>query len=215
MGSNDIDSVADDQLAIKIVLLGDGAVGKTSLRRRYMGDTFETDYLITLGADFALATVEINNQPMTFQIWDLSGQQRFEFIRGLYYKHTQGALIVFDVTRPQSFLNCQTWISELIKNNDEQICPIIVIGNKTDLTESRKITHQKGKEFAAHITHTIQKGLGFDVPYVETSALTGENVDNAFQELGTRVLAYVQQQEERRLKAEETTKKESSEDNSF
>ncbi|TFF83933.1 GTP-binding protein, partial [Candidatus Heimdallarchaeota archaeon] len=120
----------------KIVLLGNGAVGKTSLRQQYLGKGFKDGYSMTIGADFAVKRVELGHLVATFQIWDLAGQQRFDVVRSVYYRGSSGALLVFDVSNPQSFNNLPSWLNELTKNNYDRIVPLVLIGNKTDLRGS-------------------------------------------------------------------------------
>ena len=125
-------------MVIKIVLLGDGAVGKTALRLRFMGHGFQSSYLSTIGADFALKEVRTAH-PKTkeeittkLQIWDLAGKQHYSNIRSNYYIGAHGAFIVYDVSRRSSFDNISNWIVELKKNIGNKI-PIFIIANKIDL----------------------------------------------------------------------------------
>ncbi|MHA1533051.1 MAG: Rab family GTPase [Candidatus Heimdallarchaeota archaeon] len=146
----------------KIVLLGDGAVGKTSIRQQYLGKGFKEGYSMTIGADFCVKRVELSTMIITFQIWDLAGQQRFDVVREVYYRGSSGALLVFDVSNASSFENLPAWLNELTKNNYERIVPIVLIGNKTDL-----------------------RG------YLETSAKTGLNVDEAFMLLSKQIESFL------------------------
>ena len=90
---------------IKLVLAGDGAVGKTTLRRRYLGEGFQSSYMMTIGADFAVKRVDIGGRQITFQIWDLAGQQSFKLVRGSFYSGAFAALLCFDLTNQVSFDN--------------------------------------------------------------------------------------------------------------
>ena len=98
----------------KTILIGDGAVGKTSLKRKYIGKGFPSDYLPTLGSDFVIKKVQINSNSISreikFQIWDIAGQPSFKQIRARYYNQAIGALLVFDVTRPDTLYNLEKWI---------------------------------------------------------------------------------------------------------
>ncbi len=176
----------------KIALLGDGAVGKTSLRNRFMGKPLPGKYLMTIGAEFAIKSLEIRNKPVKFQIWDLAGQPRFESVREPYYKGTLGGLLVFDVTRPESFENSPSWIKELWENNGRGKIPLVLLGNKIDLRDSVKpsIYPVHGEGLAAEFSKFCVKE-SFEVPYIETSAKTGENVDRAFQILGEAILEFI------------------------
>ncbi len=173
----------------KVALLGDGAVGKTSLRKRYMGEVFNTNYLMTVGADFGLKQTEINEKQINIQIWDLAGQPRFEVVRKGYYRGTLGALVVFDITQPKSFANIITWIIELWKNNGKGKLPIVLIGNKVDLREEypNSINSDQGRKF----TEQLSNENGFQMQYLETSAKTGENVDQAFTFLGNTIMNFI------------------------
>ena len=102
---------------MKVCLLGDGAVGKTALRERYLGKEFTSSYLMTIGADFAVQKTLVKDKEVKFQIWDLAGQERFNSVRSLYYSGSHGALFVFDVTRPESYQNIiNGWLPELKKH---------------------------------------------------------------------------------------------------
>ncbi len=178
----------------KITLLGDGAVGKTALRNRFMGKDFASDYLMTIGADFATRVVEISDtEKIKFQIWDLAGQPRFTAVREMYYRGSTGGLLVFDVTRVPTFENTPSWVTELWKNNGKGKVPIILIGNKIDLRggvpNSLEPTHGQalGKELSK-----ITSNSGFQVTYLETSAKTGKNVDLAFNFLAENIMKWIQ-----------------------
>ncbi len=161
----------------KVVLLGDGAVGKTSIRQQYLGKGFKEGYSMTIGADFCVKRVELSDIIITFQIWDLAGQQRFDVVREVYYRGSSGALLIFDVSNPGSFENLPAWLNELTKNNYDRIVPIVLIGNKTDLRgTSPCLPKEAGQQYAA----ALSQWTGFDVPYLETSAKSGLNVEEAF-----------------------------------
>jgi len=166
------------QRIFKVSLLGEGAVGKTSLRRRYLGETFESGYAMTVGADFAVKKMKLNSIEYTLQIWDLAGQQRFSAVREVYYRGTSGALLVFDISRPETYELLPNWIHELIKNNKNKIVPMLLIGNKSDLRSSTP--NAVPYEYAADYARSLSNWSGFEVPYIETSAKTGENVEKAF-----------------------------------
>ncbi|RLI70277.1 MAG: hypothetical protein DRP02_08365 [Candidatus Gerdarchaeota archaeon] len=173
----------------KIVLLGDGAVGKTSIREQYLGKGFKEGYSMTIGADFCVKRVQLSNDlVVTFQIWDLAGQQRFDVVRAVYFKGTSGALLVFDVSNPRSFENLPSWLNELTKNNYNRIVPIVLIGNKTDL---RGQTPCLPKDAGLQYAKALSEWTGFEVPYLETSAKTGLNIDEAFRLLSRQIEAFL------------------------
>lgn len=186
---------------MKIVLLGDGAVGKTALRARYMGHGFDfANYIVTIGADFAIREQRIKifpSQPPTlvkFQIWDIAGQARFSELRKLYYRGALGALLVFDVTRHLTIESLQDWSQEYFHHNGRGPLPIILIGNKIDLRDqvSDSISYSEGKTLANDLRKMLEEeGKPVFVSYIETSAKTGENVNDAFQQLGESVLGHI------------------------
>jgi len=176
------------QRIFKISLLGEGAVGKTSIRRRYLGESFKEGYMMTIGADFAVKKMVLANVEYTLQIWDLAGQQRFSAVREVYYRGTAGALLCFDISRPETYSILPNWLHELIRNNKNRIVPIVLIGNKADLRESTP--HAVPKEYAQDYAEQLSEWSGFYVPYIETSAKTGLNVEKVFNTLTQNISAY-------------------------
>ena len=179
-------------IAFKICLLGDGAVGKTSLRNRYLGKAFKADYMMTIGAEFALKAIKVEERDVKYQIWDLAGQDKIGSIRDLYYWGSMSALIVFDVTRPDSFFHIQNWIAELWNNNGKGKIPFVLLGNKIDLRPEtpNSVTTDQGIKYVTQLSETT-KGEGFKVEYLETSAKTGENVEMAFDILGKQLFGFI------------------------
>ncbi|MHA2272547.1 MAG: GTP-binding protein [Candidatus Hodarchaeales archaeon] len=187
-------------LVCKIALLGDGAVGKTALRDRFLGKEFMGTYTMTIGADFASKLITINGQELKFQIWDLAGQPRFKAVREAYYRGAVGALLVYDVVRPPSFEATPTWIMEAWKNNGKGRIPIVILGNKIDLRPSQpevlQIRTEQGQALAEELSEITQPH-GFGIDFLETSALTGENVENAFRSLAKNILSYIETKKRR------------------
>jgi len=176
----------------KICLLGDGRVGKTSLRNRYMGKGFPGDYLPTLGADFASTQVSIplNNteKSIRFQIWDLAGQPTFNQIRALYYRQTAGALVVYDITDRASLQNLRAWVQELIQHMRVPTVFINILGNKSDLRDKNSITTLEAETYISEqIIPRYQNTIG-EIDHFVTSAKSGENVEEAFISLGRKIL---------------------------
>ena len=180
------------QLYFKIALLGDGAVGKTALRRAYLGEGFKSEYLMTIGADFALKEVTIDNNKIKFQIWDLAGQPRFSNVRESYYNGCFGALIVFDRTRPDTFTSILQWLNELWKGSNVGPIPFVLLGNKSDLldNESLKMDIQADKLMQTFNSETVVR-KGFETRYFCTSAKTGLNISTTFEYLAQQVLAWI------------------------
>ncbi|MFW9916268.1 MAG: GTP-binding protein [Candidatus Thorarchaeota archaeon] len=187
---------------MKIVLLGDGAVGKTALRARFLGQGFDfANYSVTIGADFVIREQSIRNpapssldEPETmvkFQIWDIAGQPRFSELRKLYYRGALGGLLLFDVSRRSSTESLRNWTTEFFAHNGRGPMPIILVGNKIDLRQELPdaLTTEDGETLAAELRDLpeLQNSTAF-VKYLETSARTGENVEQAFQLLGETIL---------------------------
>lgn len=188
-------------MLVKVVLLGDGAVGKTSLRKRWIGEGFSGQYLMTIGADFSVKIIKIkpNKNPITckYQVWDLAGQVRFQVVREGYYKGAIGAIVMYDVTNVDSFQDIPNWINELWKNNGRGVTPFILVGNKVDLRNqvSATLRPEHGKTYAARLSD-VTRPYGFEIPYLETSAKTGDNVERAFELLGEMIIKYVEATEQ-------------------
>ncbi|MFW9994761.1 MAG: Rab family GTPase [Candidatus Odinarchaeota archaeon] len=178
---------------LKIALIGDGAVGKTALRERFIGRPFKTNYMMTIGADFATFKTNVYGREIKYQIWDLAGQPRFQSVRTLYYRGTMGAIMVYDVTRVETFQNTPMWIEECFKNSGKGAIPLILLANKVDLREDiyGSLQPEHGRALAEEMAK-ITESKGFDCPYFETSAKTGQNVDVAFKTLGKMILDYIE-----------------------
>lgn len=164
----------------KIVVVGDAAVGKTSLIVRYVKGVFNPSYIITLGVNFFIQDINIGEKTLRLQIWDTAGQERFGPVRQKYYKGARGAVLVFDITNPTSFERLDFWIKEV-----KQACgdiPIVFVGNKADLRTG--VTANQIQEFAS----------GYDLQYVETSAKTGMNTVKPFILLAPQILDIMDEQ---------------------
>jgi small GTP-binding protein len=160
----------------KIVVLGEGAVGKTAIVTRFSHGFFRTDYKTTIGSQFAVKNVDIpresrDNVTVKLQIWDVAGQSRFQILRPMYYRGSSGGLLVFDVTRRRTFIVLEEWLDELYKAINKTI-PLVLVANKTDLPD-RVVEPSEGREFAAR----------HEMPYIESSAKTGEGIVDIFQNL--------------------------------
>lgn len=193
------ESSENQKYFLKIVLLGDGAVGKTNIRKNYLGQGFTKDHLMTIGADFAAAdkVIQIGDKEynITFQIWDLAGQGTFNQVRSMYYRGVFGALVVFDVTRKDSYDNLGSWIKELYKNSNRGAVPIVILGNKYDLFNEDE-DHVKIAEIndMIELLNEELKDENFDVKYLNTSALTGLNIEDAFASLGSNIINWLKSQ---------------------
>ncbi|OIW13502.1 hypothetical protein TanjilG_29243 [Lupinus angustifolius] len=153
----------------KVVVLGDSAVGKTQILSRFVKNEFYFDSKSTIGVEFQTKTVTINDKVIKAQIWDTAGQERYRAVTSAYYRGALGAMLVYDITKRQSFDHVARWVEELRTHADSSIV-IMLIGNKGDLVDKRIVTTEDALEFAQ------DQNLFFS----ETSALSGENVESAF-----------------------------------
>ena len=167
--------------------MGDGAVGKTSIRNRFMGKGFRSEHLMTIGADFASYDFPIDDNKTTFQIWDLAGQATFASVRARFFRGAMAGLCIFDVTRKDSFMNLTRWIEELWRNNGRGIVPIIILGNKSDLRDKNSVPVEQAQKYVEAISQKT-KNNGFSVHYLDTSAKTGLNINEAFTTIGRQVI---------------------------
>ena len=160
----------------KIVTIGEPAVGKTSLIRRFTTGKFSESYLKTIGADFTIKYLDYPDKRVLLQIWDLAGDSRFKWIRRDYYQEANGCLIVYDLTRKETYNELDDWVENL-KNYCGDI-PCILMGNKLDLEAERQVSKAEGEEYAKKLK----------VPFFETSANSGLNVEESFKFLSDKIL---------------------------
>jgi small GTP-binding protein len=158
------------EMMFKVVLVGDSFVGKTNIMSKYLKDEFHEDSKETVGVEFGSKQFTIEGHSIKAQIWDTAGQERYKAITSAYYKGAKGAFVVYDITRKTSFESIDRWVNDLTAAADKKIT-IVVIGNKCDLEDQRQITKEQGEEKSAKL----------EVAFLETSALSGENLDKAFE----------------------------------
>ncbi|ELW63557.1 ras-related protein Rab-17 [Tupaia chinensis] len=131
----------------KLVLLGSGSVGKSSLALRYVKNDFRS-ILPTVGCAFFTKVVDLGSSSLKLEIWDTAGQEKYHSVCHLYFRGANAALLVYDITRKDSFHKAQQWLADL----EKELCPgevvVMLVGNKTDLDQEREVTFQEGKEFA-------------------------------------------------------------------
>ncbi|KAI3745414.1 hypothetical protein L1987_58526 [Smallanthus sonchifolius] len=159
-----------DDYLFKIVLIGDSAVGKSNLLARFARDEFYPNSKSTIGVEFQTQKIEIKGKEIKAQIWDTAGQERFRAVTSAYYRGAVGALLVYDISRRQTFQSIGRWLNELHTHSDMNVVSILV-GNKSDLKDAREVSTEEGKLLAE------SEGLFF----METSALDSSNVTAAFE----------------------------------
>ena len=172
MSSNNTNNANGYDMIFKIVLIGDTSVGKTNILSKYLTDEFDAKSKATVGVEFGVKNFKIENNIVKVQIWDTAGEERYRSITNAYYKGAKGSLLVYDITNKKSFENVEKWISDLKANADEDIS-MILLGNKTDLEDKRVVSTEEGKN----------KAEFYNLTFMETSALNGNNIQEAFNEL--------------------------------
>ena len=131
----------------KMLLIGNSGVGKSCLLVRYAENSFNENFFNTIGVDFKIKTISLDNQNIKLQIWDTAGQERFRTLTASYYRGAHGIIVVYDVTDRDTFENVRQWMQEIDKFATDNVCKVIV-GNKCDLDESRKVSTEEGEELA-------------------------------------------------------------------
>lgn len=174
----------------KVVLVGDGAVGKTNLRRNYMGEGFVTEYLNTVGADFAYFSEAIGDDLYKWSIWDLAGQPKFSNVRPVFYAGAFGALVCFDSTRKETFDNLDKWVDELVRHTHTEGTPIILVATKMDIyNPDEHMNFDIVDEYKKKLFDRL--GGRFDIFFVKTSSVSGMNVRQAFTSLRESIANWV------------------------
>ena len=169
----------DKYIVLKLVLLGDAAVGKTSLIDMYAHHRFKEDYKPTLGVNIVVKEIDEIDAHIRLIIWDIAGQNKYELSRKMFFQGVVGALFVYDTTRNESFQNIESkWLKDLNEYGDQDLA-YVLIGNKIDLEDLRVVSTVMGKELAEKINAS---------DFIETSAKHGRNVEEAFKKLVNKVL---------------------------
>ncbi|MCK4781252.1 MAG: GTP-binding protein [Candidatus Lokiarchaeota archaeon] len=168
------------EYSFKIIIIGPAAVGKSSLIRRFVENQFTLQYKFTIGVDFMTKIIEYEpNKSARLTLWDIGGQDRFKMLRRNFYDGANGALVVFDLSRAQTFSKMKEWISDMHKLMKIKIS-FVILGNKVDLlTEIGEVIDQN---------EPYQYAEKNDSVYIESSAKTGNNVEKAFVELTQRIV---------------------------
>ena len=138
-------------LIYKIVLIGDASTGKSSLLRRYCENTFDENYKCTVGVDFQIKILKINEKIVKLQIWDTAGQERFKTMTKTYYRNARACLIVYDLTRRETFDHVKVWAEQYMQDNPGKNNSVIILGNKKDLKDRRQVSLREGETLANEI----------------------------------------------------------------
>ena len=163
----------------KVLLLGNSDVGKSSLILRYVDQVWSDTFVPTIGVDFKVKTLEIENKQIKMQIWDTAGQERFRNVISSYFRGSHGIFLIYDITNRDSFKNLENWLIEIEKNASQNVLKIL-IGNKSDLVDDREIKTEEGQAFAN------RNGMKF----IETSAKMNTNVNEAFETLAKLMMEF-------------------------
>ena len=160
------------ELLYKIIIIGDTCVGKSNILSRYLKDEFREDSKSTVGVELGTKFLKIKGTGAKLQIWDTAGQERYRSITSSYYKGSHGCFIVYDITSESSFENVDKWYEQAQKEASKDVS-IVLVGNKCDLENERKVSKEKAEE----------KAKNFNVPFFETSALSKIKIDDIFNEM--------------------------------
>ncbi|KAI5820252.1 small GTPase superfamily [Pyronema omphalodes] len=175
---------------LKVIILGDSGVGKTSLMNQYVNKKFTTSYKATIGADFLTKEVLVDDRLVSMQLWDTAGQERFQSLGVAFYRGADCCVLVYDVNNAKSFDTLDSWRDEFLiqaSPRDPDNFPFVVLGNKIDVDEKKRAISQK-------------RAMGFcqskgGIPYFETSAKEAVNVEQAFEIIARNALAQEESEE--------------------
>jgi small GTP-binding protein len=161
---------------VKAIILGDSGVGKTSMVLRFVSNVFKKYSEVTIGASYLTKTLTINDNIYKFFIWDTSGEEKYHSLAALYYRGSDIAIIVYDITQKQSFISVKRWIKEL-KDNGPVNISFAIIGNKNDLENKRQVLTKDAKKYADEM----------NAVFFETSAKDNINIDELFKEMASKI----------------------------
>ena len=170
------------KVLLKVVILGDSGVGKTSLMNQYVNKKFTNQYKATIGADFLTKEVIVDDRVVTMQIWDTAGQERFQSLGVAFYRGADCCVLVFDVTAPVTFKSLDSWRDEFLiqaSPREPENFPFVLLGNKVDL-EPRAVSAKRAQQWCQSKNN---------IPYFETSAKEALNVEQAFQSIARSALS--------------------------
>jgi len=164
------------------LVVGDSGVGKSCLLLRFTDNSYTENFIATIGVDFKIKTVDVDGKKVKLQIWDTAGQERFRSITASYFRGAKGIVLVYDVTNQDSFDNVRTWVSDIVQGKGDMKNTILV-GNKCELIKQKVISQAEGKELAEE----------YKIPFFETSAKNGVNVNEPFLCLARTFIQSVQE----------------------
>ena len=185
----------DYDLIFKLILIGDSGVGKTNILSRYINNEFSMATKSTVGVEFGSKIIKQNDKTIKIQIWDTAGQERYKSITTAYYKGAKGAFVVYDITRRETFNNVNKWIGDLKTSGNEDVY-ILLIGNKSDLENSRQVPTEEIEKKAEQLK----------VAFCETSALDGTNIEHAFELVVDEISKKTLKKYENEIKSEDRIK---------
>lgn len=169
----------DDEhdVSFKLILIGDAGVGKTNILSRFILDDFSIETPSTISMEFGRKILEIGGKKVKLQIWDTAGQEKYRAVTKSYIKGSRGAFLIYDISRKETFENIDMWYKD-IKETGDKDCVIELVGNKMDLEESRQVSSEEGKN----------KALELNTLFMETSALRGDYIEEAFDEMVKEIM---------------------------
>ena len=161
----------------KVLLLGNSSVGKTCILIRFSEDTFNDNYEVTIGLNYRIKTITLDNTPIKMQIWDTSGEEKFKAIAKNFYRGAHGVLLIYDICQKSSFLDVKGWIEQIIENTDNDDIVMILCGNKNDMEKERVISKEEGENLAKN----------YGIPFFECSAKNNINIDEIFNTMANNI----------------------------
>ena len=161
---------------LKYIIIGDAAVGKSNLLLRFAQNDFKMEYQLTIGVEFGAKNLEINNKKYRLQIWDTAGQENYRSITRAYYKNSVCAILVYDITKRDSFEHISSWIEDCLAQSPKTVF-MVLVGNKCDLNDQRQVSTEEGQNMAKDN----------NMIFYETSAKSGLNVDKIFEESANQI----------------------------
>jgi small GTP-binding protein len=168
--------MATTGVSFKFIIIGSSGVGKTAILKRLVEDTFSAESQSTIGVEFDSTVVQVDGQEVKLQIWDTAGQERFRSIAKAYFRNAVGVLLLFDICDRKTFDETNMWLND-VHSLCDPTAVVVLIGNKADMNQHRVVTLAEAEQFAEH----------HQLTYMETSALTGSNIREAFVKVATQI----------------------------